>query len=185
MNKRYVDNDGNFWNGKSIVIGEKRIWNPTEEQLMEAGYTEFVKPEPTTEQLLAQAKSAKLAAIESYDRSASVNIFTVRLKHDGDVVKEIETWADRETRADYKASIEAAELLGRDVVSPVMGGVELAIPVQTAKVALAQVQIYANQCYNVTEQKLALVRGMETVEAVEAVDVTSGYPEKLVFELDV
>lgn len=77
MNKRYVDNDGNFWNGKSIVIGEQRIWNPTEEQLLEAGYTEYVKPEPTAEQLLAQAKSAKLAAIESYDRSNAVNSFTI------------------------------------------------------------------------------------------------------------
>ena len=50
-----------------------------------------------------------------------------------------------------------------------------------AKMALAQVQLYANQCYGVTERHKAAVNALETIEAVEAYDFTIGYPEKLSF----
>ena len=59
----------------------------------------------------------------------------------------------------------------------------LTLDIQTAKMALAQIQIYANQCYNVTEQHKAAVNALTDIEDVEAFDVTVGYPEKLTFTL--
>lgn len=133
---------------------------------------------PAPIRTLEQAKQEKIWEIEEYDRSDAVNGFTIQLGG-----QEMETWIDRETRADYKNSLDAAELLGREEVTPVFNGVPMTIPVQTAKLALAQIQIYANQCYNVTEQHKAAVNALETVEAVDAYDNETGYPQKLTFEL--
>jgi hypothetical protein len=51
--------------------------------------------------------------------------------------------------------------------------------------ALAQIQIYANQCYTVTEQHKAAVAQLQTIQEVEDFDIEADYPEKLVFELPV
>lgn len=81
-----------------------------------------------------------------------------------------------EQRADYKNSIESAELLGRTEVKPVFAGIEVTLSIQTAKMALAMIQLYANQCYGVTEQHKAAINALETVEEVEAYDYKTGYP---------
>ncbi len=92
-------------------------------------------------------------------------------------------WIDRETRADYKSSIEAAELLGRTEVRPVFNGIEVTLSVQTAKMALAQVQLYANQCFGVTERHRAAIQQLHTVQEVDGYDFTVGYPPRLTFEV--
>lgn len=139
---------------------------------------ELKQATPAPERTLEQAKMEKKWNIEAYDMSSVINGFIIVVGQ-----QQIETWIDRETRADYKNSLDAAELLGRTEVTPVFNGVALTIPVTTAKTALAQIQLYANQCYNVTEQHKSAVDALETVEAVDAYDYTVGYPEKLTFEL--
>lgn len=183
--KNWIDKDGNFWDGTSIVLDGMRIFNPTDEQMIAAGYTEYVEPEPTPDELLERAKQQKLFEIDEYDRSDSVNGFTVHIMNGETVVNEFETWIDRETRADYKNSLDAAELLGRTEVTPVFNGMPIILSVQVAKVSLAQVQLYANQCYNVTEQHKAAVQALETLEAVESFDITAGYPSKLEFPVNI
>ena len=183
--KKWIDKDGKFWDGTSIVMDGMRIFNPSDEQLIAAGYTEYVEPEPTPEKLLERAKQQKLFEIDEYDRSDHVNAIVVKAMSGETVVNEFETWIDRETRADYKNSLDAAELLGRTEVTPVFNGMPITLSVQVAKVSLAQVQLYANQCYNVTEQHKAAVQALETVEAVEAFDITADYPERLVFPVNI
>ena len=65
--KKWINGDGKFWNGISIILGGMRIFNPSDEQLIEAGYTEYVEPtpsEPTPEELLERAKQDKLFEID-------------------------------------------------------------------------------------------------------------------------
>ena len=133
---------------------------------------------PAPVRTLEQAKEEKKGAIEGYDSSAEVNGFVIVIGE-----QEVEAWIDRETRADYKNSLDAAELLGRTEVTPVFNGMALTIPVTMAKMALAQIQLYANQCFNVTQQHKAAVDALETIEAVDAYDYETGYPEKLRFEV--
>lgn len=38
--------DGIVWNGKSIILGDRRIFNPSDEQLIAAGYVWEEPPEP-------------------------------------------------------------------------------------------------------------------------------------------
>ena len=72
-NKRWIDKDGNFWGGVSIVIDDIRIWNPSDEQLIEAGYTEYIPPtppEPTPEELKAY-RELRDAALEHSRKTMS------------------------------------------------------------------------------------------------------------------
>ena len=48
---------------------------------------------------------------------------------------------------------------------------------------LAQIQLYADQCYMVTKQHKAAVEALDTIEGVDNFDITSGYPEKLQLSL--
>lgn len=181
LNPELYDNIGTTWQdyeaNKWVLLSSEQVAfheeHPTA-SVKEVYDMEIAVPVRTLE----QAKQEKLWAIEGYDRSDAVNGFTIQLGG-----QEIETWIDRETRADYKNSLDAAELLGRKEVTPVFNGVPVTIPVQTAKLALAQIQIYANQCYNVTEQHKAAVNALETIEAVDAYDYMQGYPPRQIFEL--
>jgi hypothetical protein len=188
--KKWIDKDGNFYKlGSSVVIEGQRYFAPlSDEQMIAAGYTEYVEPTPpapTPEELLEQKRTQKLSAIEQYDSSDIVNGFTVHIMNGETVVSEFDAWIDRETRADYKNSLDAAELLGRTEVTPVFNGTPITLSVQMAKVALAQVQIYANQCYNVTEQHKAAINAMDNWIDVDIFDITADYPQRLVFEVPV
>ena len=181
--KQYYNETTKEWynEGQSLT---KRVENgvftgiPSVEQLTQWGFVEWIEPAPTPEQLLERAKSTKLAELEAYDSSDAVNGFDVTIAGQA-----MSLWIDRETRADYKSSIEAAELLGKTEVHPVFNGVEVTLSVQMAKMALAQVQLYANQCFGVTERHRAAIQQLTTVADVEAYDFTTGYPERLTFSV--
>jgi hypothetical protein len=151
---------------------------PSEERLKAWGFREWHDPVPTPEQVLESAKQEKIAELDVYDQSDAVNGFDVTIGG-----QTMSLWIDREIRADYKSSIEAAELLGKADVHPVFNGVEVTLSVQTAKMALAQVQLYANQCFGVTERHRAAIQQLTTVADVEAYDFTTGYPERLTFSV--
>lgn len=183
MKKRYYNSTTKEWytEGNSLtrrVNGALFSGVPSVEQLTDWGFVEWVEPTPTPEQLLERAKADKIAQLQAYDASDAVNGFDVTIQG-----QTMSLWIDRETRADYRSSIEAAELLGRTEVKPVFGGQEVTLSVQMAKMALAQVQLYANQCYGVTERHKAAIEALDSVEAVEAYDYERFYPEKLIFDV--
>jgi len=183
MKKRYYNTTTKEWytEGQSLT---KRVENgvftgiPSEEQLYEWGFREWVEPTPTTQQLLDKAKASKIAEIDAYDSSDEVNGFDIVV--DGQTMA---AWLTPDKRSDYKNSLDSAELLGMTEVHSVFNGVALTIPTQTAKMTLAQIQIYANQCYGVTEQHKVAVNALETVEEVEGYQYKTGYPERLVFKV--
>lgn len=182
MKKYYNATTKEWYNeGQSLT---KRVENgvftgiPSEEQLYEWGFVEWIEPAPTPQQLLERAKSSKLADIQAYDSSEEVNSFTINMN--GNTMA---AWLTPDKRSDYKNSLDSAELLGMTEVHPVFNGVALTIPTQTAKMALAKIQIYANQCYGVTEQHKANVEALTTIEEVEAYDLKRFYPERLIFNV--
>ena len=181
--KRYYNATTKEWynEGQSLT---KRVENgvftgiPSEEQLYEWGFREWVEPAPTPQQLLERAKNSKVAEIEAYDQSDEVNGFDIVVGG-----QTMAAWLTPDKRSDYKNSLDSAELLGMTEVHPVFNGVALTIPTQTAKMALAKIQIYANQCYGVTEKHKAAINALETVEEVEAYDFKRFYPERLIFNV--
>lgn len=182
--KRYYNSTTQEWynEGESIT---RKIENgvfagiPSVEQLTAWGFVEQVTPTPTPEQLLERAKMNKINELENYDSSSAVNEFVVI---NGE--NEITGWFAPEQRSNYKNSLDAAELLGVDVVHPVFQGQVFELPVSYAKTSLAQIQLYADKCYVVTEQHRSGINNLTSVEDVAAYDYTTGYPEKLVFNLN-
>lgn len=122
---------------------------------------------------IEQARANKIKALEAYDNSIKVNGF---------FVGEQLTWIDRDTRNTYKASIEAAELLGESsIVVPILGMI-LNIPIEKGKIALAKIQRYADACAIVTATHKMAISGLDSEEEIMGYDFTLGYPEKLVFD---
>ena len=181
--KRYYNATTKEWYNEGQFL-TKRVENgvftgiPSAEQLTAWGFREWIEPAPTPAQLLERAKSSKVAEIEAYDQSDEVNGFDITVGG-----QTMAAWLTPDKRSDYKNSLDSAELLGMTEVHPVFNGMALTIPTQTAKMALAKIQIYANQCYGVTEQHKANVMALTTIEEVEAYDLKRFYPERLRFEI--
>lgn len=173
MEKKKWIKDGKIWDIKtSIVVGEQRVWNPTEEQLLAAGYTEYIAPVPTPEQLLEQAKQDKVFEIERYDDSLAVNSFEIGGQ---------QMWLTVEERQQIATQISANEAAGRETMTRWFGGVAYTFPLATWKQMLVALEVYAGDAINVTEGHKAEVAQLETIEEVREYDITAGYPEKLVF----
>ena len=151
---------------------------PNESMLAEWGDEEWNESAPTPEQLLEQAKDSKLSALEAYDSSDVINSFRVNIGNEA-----VDAWFSPEQRANYKNSLDSAELLGMEVVHPVINGISVGLPVSYAKTALARIQLYADACFGTTEAHKAAIAALTSIEDVERYDFTTGYPERLVFSI--
>ena len=169
--KRYIK-DGEIWDGVSIVLGESRIWNPSEEQLVAAGYEEYTEPVPTEEELVEEARQEKLAALAAYDESEEVNGFTVG----GQLM-----WLDFDERTRLKRAVDAKEALGKTEMTKNWGGRKYTFSIQQWKLMLAALEDYAYDCQNVTDGHRAAIESLENIRDIEGYDVTAGYRERLSF----
>lgn len=175
--KRYYNETTQEWytEGQSLT---RRIENgmfsgiPSVEQLLSWGFVEWTEPEPTSEELLEQARQNKLAELEAYDNSEEVNSFTVGGK---------QMWLDAQTRQQLRISLDAMQAVGRETVTKWFEGVEYTYPIQTWYQMLAAVEVYAADALNVTELHHKDIQEIDNIEDLEIYDYTVGYPEKLVF----
>ena len=155
-----------------------QIINPTEEMILADGWTEYVAPiyVPTLEEI----KQGKIDEILSYDSSSAVNEFSIGGQP---------MWLPFETRTrlDRRFAVERlkAESQGKtesEVVTTLWHeGQSFEMPLATAMALLLALEDYATICYDNTQSHIAAVMGMESKEAVNAYDYTTGYPEKLSF----
>lgn len=166
----YINNNGEFWDGGSVVIGDRRYLSPNEMVLEMAGYHVYIPPEPTPEQLLAMAKSDKLNEINDYDSSSEVNQFFLAGQP---------MWLDSQTRQTLRISIESYQAMGAETVTKWFGGQQFTFPTNAWIQMLNALEVYAAEALNVTESHRVAVNGLNTIEAIESYDITAGYPEKL------
>jgi len=141
MKKQYRDPHGNLVKGK-IELNGMLILNPTPEQLKAAGCVEVEEVE-TFEERLNEAKEAKIREIEAYAQSDNVNIL---------YFNNTPTWLDKETRANYKLSLDAAELLKEKEITFVVEGNVVKLPIEKARMILAKVQRYADDTFIVSSR---------------------------------
>lgn len=158
--------DGQAYQGEPMEIDGKRVYNPTDEMLMRAGYVYM----EDVEEELQRAKDVKIAEIATYSDSDAVNSLTFN---------GMKTWLTPDVRANYLVSLDAAELLGETDITFVVEGVQASLPIKQVRLLLAKIQRYADACFIVTERHKIAVRALQTVEEVESYDYTKGYPEKL------
>lgn len=156
-------------NGK-VLVTMNNVSNPTEEMFYEWGWREYVAPAPTPQQLLEEAKENKRGEIEAYDQSSAVCEFYVNGQP---------YWLTPAERGNYKSTLDDCIADGRSTIR--WWG--LNIPVEMAAVALRQINLYAFDTTNVTNEHILAVMALESVEAVEAYDYKVGYPEKKSFNI--
>lgn len=145
-----------------------------EKESIEAAHEAPAIEEPTIDDgfMLEQAKAQKVAEIEAYDTSDAVNGFT----YQGQAM-----WIDKATRVGLVNAIECTMTMGEDVITFGIQNVSVTLPCATAMKMMAALEVYALKCYNVTLAHKNAVMALNTIEEVEAYDITAGYPEKLVF----
>lgn len=124
------------------------------------------------EEPIEPMRKALLHNVEIYDTSDAVNSFTLQGK---------QMWLKYERRVGLTNSITTEKNAGRKVTVLWHDGVRYELPVDTALQMLAALELYALECYNVTEAHKADIEALTTVEEVVAYDYTTDYPEKLNF----
>lgn len=157
---------------ENIVIrtATEQIFNPTTEQILADGWVEYIAPKyiPTIEDV----KARKTDEILAYDSSEAVNEFTIC---------GVPMWLDKATRAGLLLRFEAESKVGREETTLWNEGVSYTLPLAQAQQMLIALELYASECYDNTQRHIAEVQKLDTIEAVEAYDYTTGYPSKLAF----
>ena len=123
---------------------------------------------------LSDAIAGKVAEINAYDTSTSVNGF----KLNGN-----EFWLDKATRVGLMNSTEITKAAGQETTDLWMDDVKLTIPCDTVIKLLSAIELYALECFNTTARHKAEVRKLKTVEEVEKYDIKEGYPKQLEINL--
>jgi hypothetical protein len=160
-----------YYEGHSItrpVEGGFFSGYPTEEQLLEWGFEEYIAPAPTPEELLEQTRKQKLYELQDYDSSPAVNSFNLFGE---------DMWIAPDERSNYMLTLEGAKRLGISEITFLGHNV----PLDDALNMLDAINVYAMQCVGVTDAHRKAINELTTIEDVEAYDFTVGYPEKLVF----
>lgn len=124
------------------------------------------------ERTLEEAKKEKIQEIDNYDKSDAVNSFTINGQS---------MWLSVEEREQLASQISANEAVERENMTRWFGGVSYTFPIATWKQMLVALEVYAGDALNITEWHKSSVNALDTIEAVDAYDYTTDYPEKLSF----
>ena len=149
---------------------------PSVEQLTAWGFVEWHEPEPTPAELLERAKSAKISELMAYDSSDAVNQF---------FLGEYPLWLEFDERERLKAQIESRLRLGYQTMTKTYEGLPaVTFPLNAWLVMSDQLEAYAGDCQEVTNGHKSAINSLLTVTDVENYDFMTGYPQKLVFNLE-
>lgn len=170
---KYIKN-GIICDRDRIIIykNKKQIIGASDQLLIEDGWKKYQKPEPTQEQLIANAKEELYNNILSYDSSEAVNEFSIH----GDNI-----WLDKVTRSGLMLRLNAEKINGLKNTTLWYGNKSYTIALDTAMQILYAIELYASACYDNTQKHLANIEDLETLEDIQNYDYTLGYPNKLVF----
>ena len=174
IGESYQDYLNNKW--VLLAVDQVAFHKEHPEASVEEVWNMQIAPEPP--RTLEQAKAEMINNINNYDTSDNVNAFNV---HDNEHDITFEGWFTPEERSNYKSSIDAAKLIGVSALTFFIGDIELEVTPTQAEYMLAQIQLYADQCYIVTKGHKIEVNSLETIEEVDEFDYTADYPQKINF----
>lgn len=158
---------------KKVVELERMIPEPVKE-----GYEAVLRADFDSQtawfelvETLAGAKARKKAEILAYDSSAAVNEFTLG---------GLSLWLSREERASLKIRFEAEKAAGMTETVLWYGGHRIPIDnIDNGLGMLIRLELYASASYDRTQQHLAAVDALQSIEDIDAYDHTTDYPEKV------
>ena len=132
------------------------------------GYPTLVEIEYDIEEV----RKMKVSEIQLFDKSKDVNSFVFNGKS---------VWLDKSTRVGLFNSISIEKKAGKADTALWLNGVKYVVPISDALSMLNEIELYALDCYNVTQSHIAAVGALHTIEEIENYDYKTGYPAKLSF----
>ena len=123
---------------------------------------------------LQKEKDRKIALIKDYDKSQGVNSFMLNGRP---------AWLDKATRVGLINSLQIEKAAGNKTSVLWLEGESYTVDIDVALQMLAVLELYAQECYNVTEQHLANVTAETDLNRVYNYNYTKGYPKRLQFNL--
>lgn len=124
------------------------------------------------EYAIAEIIDLKVSEIQRFDKSDTVNSFMLGGR---------QIWLDKSTRVGLMNSINIERQAGKTATILWFNGVKYTIPIDIAIHMLNDLELYALNCYNVTQTHIAAVMSLETKEQIVSYDFTTGYPEQITF----
>ena len=117
-------------------------------------------------------KNQKLESLREYDASKSVNQFSI---------DNVFGWLNKSDRVGLMNSINIEKQMGKTDTVLWYDATKYIIPISDALSMLNEIEMYALNCYNVTQSHIAAVRSLQTIQEVENYNFKVGYPAKLKF----
>ena len=174
---KYYNKNTNEWyiEGSSITrkINESTMFSgyPTIEQLEEWGFEAYIDLD---EDELVEAKANKLNELIEYDNSVEVNSF---------LLNNIPMWIDAKKRQQLRISLDALNNKGRTTATKWFNGIAFTFPINVWYSMLDDLETYASDALNVTEQHKANIKAINNIEELENYDFTTDYPDKVTFTI--
>lgn len=158
-----------------VIKDGMQIFNPTEEILFNDGWELYTPPvnELTEEEILKQEKENRINDLLMYDSSDNINIF---------YVNETPIWLDKATRSGLMLRFQAESAVGKTDTSLWYNSVEFKLPISVAIQILYTLEIYASQCYDVTQYHISQILKMDSLDNLKQYNYNTGYPEILRFQ---
>lgn len=123
---------------------------------------------------LEQEKQRKIALVKDYDKSEGVNSF---------ILNGQTAWLDKATRVGLINSLQIEKSAGRVESTLWLNGKSYVVNIDMALQMLVVLELYAKDCYNVTEQHIANIEQETDLNRVYNYNYTKGYPKKLKFDI--
>ena len=127
-----------------------------------------------SKRILDKEKNKKIENIKDYDKSDNVNSFIINGKS---------AWLDKATRVGLVNSLNMEKAAGREMSVLYLNGEKIDISVDEALQMLVVLELYAKECYVVTEQHIANIRDMDDIGKIHNYRYDLGYPDKLKFNI--
>ena len=154
-----------------VINKDGKQYIGVEKAILEDGWEEYTKPEPTEAELLQNEKYIKKMMINNYDTSDEINQFTFN---------GVQMWLDKATRAGLKLRFESEAAMGKTETTLWYGDLQISLTLTNAIQLLYAIEVYASACYDNTQRHLAAVNQITTLEELKNYNYKDGYPEKLV-----
>ena len=192
IGESYLD----FLAGKWVLLSEEQVLfkeehpNATIREVLNMKIAER-EPEPSQAKVIEaevfnRAKDRKLDEIRAQD--AKSNKFFISVISEGKEVANNEFWMDKDLRNSLlNVTLPALQKNGDTTTklwSNTIPPTSIEVPIDWALNCIPVVEIYAKKTYDMMQGNIAKVYAAKTVDEINSIDVESGYPPYITFELN-
>ena len=185
-----------FLAGKWVLLSEEQVLfkeehpDATIREVLDMKISEN-EPEPSQAEVIEaevfnRAKDRKLDEIRAQD--AKSNKFFISVISEGKEVANSEFWMDKDLRNSLlNVTLPALQQNGDTTTklwSNTIPPTSIDVPIDWALNCIPVVEIYAKKTYDMMQGNIAKVYAAKTVDEINSIDVESGYPTYITFELN-